>query len=81
MAPVEGLIDSLRAGFDASDTVVLDCSRLQRIEFPAAAALLDGIAGLAKGKPVEWRDVSYLVSTLLTLVAGNGKLSIRHRQP
>ncbi len=81
MAPVDALIDALRAGFDASDTVVLDCSRLQRIEFPAAAALLDGIAGLAKGKPVEWHDVSYLVSTLLTLVAGNGKLSIRHRQP
>jgi ABC-type transporter Mla MlaB component len=80
MAPVDALIDSLRAAFDASDSIVLDCSRLQRIEFHAAAALLDGIAGLAQGKPVKWHEVSYLVATLLTLVGGDGKLTIRHRQ-
>ena len=79
--PIEGFLDSLRIATDGMDTIVLNGSQLQLIEFNAAAALLDGIAGLAKGKPVEWRDIPYLVSTLLQLVGGDGKLHIINRQP
>lgn len=80
-APVDALLDSLRTASDAMEAIILDCHQLRWIEFNAAAALLDGIAGLAKGKTVEWRDVPYLVSTLLQLVGGDGKFRISHRQP
>ena len=79
--PVDTLLDSLRTASDGLATIVLDGRQLRLVEFNAAAALLDGIAGLAKGKPVEWRDVPYLVSTLLQLVGGDGKFRIINRLP
>ncbi len=81
VTPVDALIDSLRAAIDGVQAIVLDCRQLRVVEFNAAAALLDGIAGLAQGKPVEWRELPYLVSTLLQLVGGDGKLKISNRQP
>ena len=81
VAPVDALIESLRDATDGMHAIVLDCRQLQLVEFNAAAALLNGIAGLAKGKTVEWRDVPHLVSTLLQLVGGDGKFNISHRQP
>lgn len=79
--PVDALLGSLRTASDSLNAVVLDCRQLQLVEFHAAAAFLEGVAGLAKGKPVEWREIPYLVSTLLLLVGGNGKFSIINRQP
>ena len=79
--PVDDLIENLvRVCRDAS-LVVLDCRRLQRIEFGAAAPLLAGILRVAKGKPVEWRDTPFLVSTLLQLVSGDDSLRIINRKP
>jgi ABC-type transporter Mla MlaB component len=79
--PVDDLIENLvRVCRDAS-LVVLDCRRLQRIEFGAAAPLLAGILRVAKGKPVEWRDTPVLVSTLLQLVSGDDSLRIINRKP
>lgn len=79
--PVEELIEHVgRAARDAS-VIVLDCRRLQRIEFGAAAPMLAGILRVAKGKPVEWRDAPFLVSTLLQLVSGDGSLRIINRKP
>lgn len=80
-SPVEELIDSLRAASEGGAVITLDCRQLRLVEFNAAAALLEGIAGLAKGKTVEWRDIPYLVSTLLQLIGGEGKLRISNRQP
>lgn len=79
--PLEALIESVgRAARDES-VIVLDCRRLQRIEFGAAAPMLAGILRVAKGKPVEWRDVPFLVSTLLQLVSGDGSLRLINRKP
>ena len=79
--PVDALLDALRAAAESMDMIVFDCSQLRLVEFNAAAALLGGITGLAKGKPVEWRDIPHLVSTLLQLVGGEGKSRFSHRQP
>lgn len=82
--PVDTLLESLRAQIAQAPTapaIVLDCSRLQLIEFNAAAPLLAGLARLADGKTVEWRDLSYLVSTLLHLIGGVSRLRIINRKP
>jgi len=79
--PVDALLESLSTHAQAQATIVLDCRCLQRIEFNAAAPLLAGVARLANGKPVEWRDLSYLVSTLLQLIGGAGRLRIVNRKP
>ncbi len=79
--PVDALLESLSTQSQAQATIVLDCRCLQRIEFNAAAPLLTGVARLANGKPVEWRDLSYLVSTLLQLIGGAGRLRIVNRKP
>ena len=81
VTPVETLIDSLRTACEGSNIIVLDGRQLRLVEFNAAAALLEGITGLAKGKPVEWRDIPTLVSTLLQLVGGDGKFKFSNRQP
>ncbi len=79
--PVDALLESLSTQALAQPTIVLDCRCLQRVEFNAAAPLLAGVARLANGKPVEWRDLSYLVSTLLQLIGGAGCLRIVNRKP
>ncbi len=79
--PVDALLESLRLQSAQRADIVLDCSRLQLVEFNAAAPLLAGIARLADGKPVEWRDMSHLVSTLLQLIGGAGRLRIVNRKP
>lgn len=79
--PVDDVLDRLRSAEREASSLVLDCRRLQRIEFAAAAPMLAGILRLAKGKPVEWRDVPFLVSTLLQLVGGDGASKIINRQP
>lgn len=79
--PVDELLESLRAAERGASALVLDCRRLRRIEFAAAAPMLAGILRLARGKPVEWRDVPFLVSTLLQLVGGDATSKIINRQP
>ncbi len=79
--PVDALLESLREPAARQSAIVLDCSRLQLIEFNAATPLLAGLARLADGKPVEWRDLSHLVSTLLQLVGGTDRLRIVNRKP
>ena len=81
VTPVDALITSLRAAAEGINTIVLDGRHLRLVEFNAAAALLEGITGLAKGKTVEWFDMPYLVSTLLQLVGGDGRFKFNNRQP
>lgn len=78
--PVDDTLERIRAAGRAAGAIVLDCRRLQRIEFGAAAPMLAGIRRVAGGKPVEWCDVPCLVSTLLQLV-GDDAMSITHRKP
>ncbi len=79
--PVDALIHSLRAASEGSNTIMLDGQQLRLVEFNAAAALLEGVSSLAKGKPVEWRHMPYLVSTLLQLVGGEGRFKFSNRPP
>ncbi len=79
--PVDALLESLHSMAAPRSAIVLDCRYLQLIEFNAAAPLLAGLARLADGKPVEWRDLSHLVSTLLQLVGGADRLRIINRKP
>lgn len=79
--PVDTLLKSLREPAAQLPVITLDCRALQRIEFNAAAPLLAGLVRLADGKPVEWRDISHLVSTLLQLIGGAERLRIVNRKP
>ncbi len=81
VTPVDPLLDALRMPAAHLPVLMLDCSRLQLVEFNAAAPLLAGIARLANGKPVEWCGMSHLVSSLLQLVGGAGTLKIINRKP
>jgi anti-anti-sigma regulatory factor len=46
--------------------VVIDCSRLSRIDFTSAGHLMNGLSHLAAaGKKIEFQDVNHLVTALL----------------
>ena len=79
--PVDVLLESLRTRAKPLDNIVLNCRQLRLIEFNAAAPLLAGVAEMARGKTVEWRDMLHLTSTLLQLISGEGQLKISHRMP
>jgi ABC-type transporter Mla MlaB component len=70
---VEGRTEQLMsaiAAFAAShDPSVLDCSRLDRIDFSGAGQLLGCLAPLSgRGKAVEFHGVNYLVAALFNIV-------------
>jgi ABC-type transporter Mla MlaB component len=72
-ALVEGDSGALLAAIAAyaaeDDIVVLDCSRLARIDYPAATALHGCLAALAAaGRRIELRDLNHLVAVLLRLL-------------
>jgi ABC-type transporter Mla MlaB component len=52
--------------------VVIDCSRLTRIDFTAAGQLMNGLAPLAgSGKTIEFQGVNHLVAALLQVMGLN----------
>ena len=65
------------------DTVVLDCSRLARIDYAGAGSLLARLdAHAASGRTVELRELNHLVAALLRLLgagAGAGVQLYPHR--
>ena len=84
-AVVSGPETSLLAAIDAyaqeRETLVLDCSRLARIDYAGAASLLARLdAHGAAGRAVELRELNHLVATLLRLLgAGDGVRLYPHR--
>jgi len=78
--PVDALLAAINADAECHKHLVLDCAGLRRVDFNAAAPLLEGLNRLASIKPVELRHTSFLVAVLLQLVGGNGKLKIIHRK-
>ena len=78
--PVSGLLAEINAHAQCHERIVLDCRDLQRVDFNAASPLLTDLNRLASIKPVELRHTSFLVSVLLRLVGGDGKLKIIHRK-
>ena len=79
--PVDELLIQIQRYAQTVDVVALDARRLVRLELSAAAPWLNGVHRLAGGKPVECRDIGFLVARLLTLVGGNSPLTIIHRKP
>lgn len=47
------------------DPVILDCSRLARLDFSAAGQLFNELAAVTAGKTIELHNVNYLVTPLL----------------
>ncbi|MGF6181001.1 anti-anti-sigma regulatory factor [Massilia sp. UYP32] len=84
-AIVSGPDGALLAAIDAyaqeRETLVLDCSRLARIDYAGAASLLARLdAHGAAGRAVELRELNHLVATLLRLLgAGDGVRLYPHR--
>jgi ABC-type transporter Mla MlaB component len=72
-AVVEGdsapLLASIESYARAHDPAVLDCSRLERIDYPAAEALAGRLRSLkAEGRALELRELNHLVGLLLRLL-------------
>ena len=64
------LLDAIGTYAEEYDAIVLDCSRLTRLDFGAAGKLQTRLQALAKaGKKIEFRDVNHLVAALLRLMA------------
>ncbi|WP_170976708.1 STAS domain-containing protein [Massilia sp. HP4] len=84
-ALVSGADGSLLAAIDAyaegRETLVLDCSRLARIDYAGAGSLLARLdAHAAAGRAVELRELNHLVAALLRLLgAGDGVRLYPHR--
>ncbi len=78
--PVSSLLAEINAHAQCHERIVLDCRDLQRVDFNAASPLLTDLNRLASIKPVELWHTSFLVSVLLRLVGGDGKLKIIHRK-
>lgn len=61
------LMMALAAHVNQHEPALIDCSRLNRVDFNAAGQLLSGLAPLA-GRTVELHSVSHLVAILLDVV-------------
>jgi ABC-type transporter Mla MlaB component len=72
-AVIDGKTDQLIAAINAFSTdhnpVILDCSRLNRIDFTAAGQLLSGLAPITcNGKSIEFHQVNHLIYALFTVI-------------
>jgi ABC-type transporter Mla MlaB component len=70
---VSALLDAIAAYADASETVLLDCSRLVRADYAAASALAARLRPLAAGgKKIELRELNHMVAALFRLLGFAG---------
>nr|WP_249222963.1 STAS domain-containing protein [Noviherbaspirillum sp. L7-7A] len=72
-AAVDGRTEPLLAAIaqhaDLHDPLVLDCARLDRVDFSAAGQLMMGLAPLARnGRTIEMHHVSRLVLALFSMI-------------
>lgn len=71
-ATIEGstdtLISEIKEHAKSHDLVLLDCSKLERVEFGASAQLLNGLVPISaeRGKSIQFHEVNYLVMHLFT---------------
>jgi ABC-type transporter Mla MlaB component len=63
------LLAAINGHASMHDPLVLDCSRLDRVDFSAAGQLMMGLAPLARnGKTIEMHNVSRLVIALFSMI-------------
>ncbi|WP_233575490.1 STAS domain-containing protein [Noviherbaspirillum saxi] len=72
-AVVEGRIDELIVAIatysDDHDPAIVDCSRLNRVDFNAAGRLVTGLSPFCgNGKSLEFHHVNHLVLALLNVI-------------
>jgi anti-anti-sigma regulatory factor len=86
LPPVAGgagavLLDAVDAYAEGRDMLVLDCSRLARIDYACASALQSRLrAHAAQGRAIELRELNHLVAALLRLLGyGDGIRLYPHR--
>jgi len=79
--PETGLMAAIDTYAQERETLVLDCSRLARIDYAGASSLLAHLAAhAAGGRGVELRELSHLVAALLRLLGtGPGVRLYPHR--
>jgi ABC-type transporter Mla MlaB component len=71
-ATIEGstdtLISEIKEHAKSHDLVLLDCSKLERVEFGASAQLLNGLVPISaeRSKSIQFHEVNYLVMHLFT---------------
>ena len=65
------LLDAIEAYAHEAEVVVLDCSRLSRIDYAAATSLLGRLRTLGENRRIELRDLNHLVAALLKLLGFN----------
>lgn len=78
--PIDALLAEIAAYGRNHERIVLNCLALLRVDFNAVTPLISSLNQLADIKPVELRDTSFLVSVLVQLVGGKGKLTILNRK-
>ena len=76
------LINQITAKAENLNPLILDCSKLERVEFSASAELLNGLAPIAakRGMTIEFRDVNYLVMMLFNAMGLKNIASITLRK-
>ncbi|MFZ6751839.1 STAS domain-containing protein [Undibacterium sp. Dicai25W] len=79
---VEPLINQISDKAEHLNPLVLDCSKLERVEFSASAELLNGLAPIAakRGMSIEFREVNYLVMMLFNAMGLKNIASITLRK-
>jgi ABC-type transporter Mla MlaB component len=63
------LFDAIDAYAAQSPTLLIDCSRLARVDYGAASALLNRLRPIAEQKKIEFRDMNHLVAALFKLLS------------
>lgn len=64
----EQLINAINMYAAEHNPVVLDCSRLNRVDFSAAGQLLSTLAPLSGSKTIEFQNVNHLVTALFNVM-------------
>lgn len=63
------LFDAIDAYAAQAPTLLIDCSRLARVDYGAASALLNRLRPIAAEKKIEFRDMNHLVAALFKLLS------------
>jgi ABC-type transporter Mla MlaB component len=71
----------LEAAMKNTETLVISCKRLVRVDFSAAGSILNCVAnGEAMGCQIEFRDVPCLVATFFNLIGINEHAQVMSRK-
>jgi ABC-type transporter Mla MlaB component len=63
------LFDAIDAYAEQAPALLIDCSRLSRVDYGAASAMLNRLRPIAAEKKIEFRDMNHLVAALFKLLS------------